>query len=66
MFGKITYIIWLACFIGVPLIALILWHGRALWQQRRALAWVTLGSLVGGSAAACATLVFGYSPRRWI
>ena len=48
MFGANTYLIWLALFIGVPLLALIIWRGQALWQQRRALFWVTAGSLVGG------------------
>lgn len=48
MFGAFTYLIWLALFIGVPLLALAVWRGRALWQQRRALFWCTVGSLVGG------------------
>jgi lycopene cyclase domain-containing protein len=48
MFGKSTYLIWLACFIGAPVVLLLFWRGRALWRQRRALLWVTFGSLVGG------------------
>ena len=48
MFGVNTYLIWIACFIGAPLVLLALWRGRALWRQRRALLWVTAGALVGG------------------
>lgn len=48
MFGPLTYMIWLACFIGLPILILTIWQGRALWRQRRALFWVTAGSLVGG------------------
>ncbi len=47
MFGHITYLIWLLLFIVVPLGILLIWR-KALWRQRRALAWVTLGSLLGG------------------
>jgi len=49
MFGNYTYLAWLFCFIGLPLLALLRWR-QHLWQQRRALAWTTLGSLVGGWA----------------
>ena len=49
MFGQLTYLIWLALFIGLPLAALLRWR-RLLWARRRALAWVTAGSLVGGWA----------------
>ena len=47
MFGRYTYLIWLALFVGTPLL-LLLWQRHALWQRRVALAWVVLGSLVGG------------------
>lgn len=50
MFGTNTYLIWLLCFIGIPLGLLILRHGRALWRRRRGLAWTVAGSLVGGWA----------------
>ena len=50
MFGPYTYLIWLALFIGVPFLALVMWRGDALWQQRRALLWATLGALIGGWA----------------
>ncbi len=49
MFGQSTYLLWLLCFIGIPLLILLRWS-RQLWQQRRALALVLLGSLVGGWA----------------
>ncbi len=49
MFGKLTYLIWLGLFIGLPLLGLLYWRQR-LWHQRRALGWTTLGSLVGGWA----------------
>ena len=49
MFGQLTYLIWLALFIGLPLIGLLHWR-RQLWQQRRALGLATLGSLLGGWA----------------
>ncbi|MEZ4866429.1 MAG: lycopene cyclase domain-containing protein [Caldilineaceae bacterium] len=49
MFGRYTYLLWLALFMGVPLL-LLLWWRRLLWAQRRALGWVVLGSLVGGWA----------------
>lgn len=65
MFGSYTYLIWLACFMGIPLLALCWWQGQALWQQRRALFWVTLGSLVGGwiwdALAVCVGLWY-YNP----
>jgi lycopene cyclase domain-containing protein len=50
MFGTLTYIIWLALFIGLPLLALLIAARRALWRQRRALGWVLAGALVGGWA----------------
>jgi lycopene beta-cyclase len=48
MFGPTTYLIWLALFVGIPLLAMALTHAPLLWRRRRALAWVTLGCLVGG------------------
>lgn len=47
MFGHATYLIWLALFIGVPLLILLRWR-RPIWAQRRALGWTLVGSLVGG------------------
>ena len=64
MFGHITYLIWLALFIGVPLLGLLRWRA-ALWRQRRALGWATLGSLVGGWAWDAWAVQFGvwyYAP----
>lgn len=49
MFGKFTYLIWLALFIGIPLLVLLRWR-TLLWQQRRALGWTVVGCLVGGWA----------------
>ena len=48
MFGQATYLIWLALFIALPLALLWLIWPRVLWAQRRALAWTTVGALVGG------------------
>ena len=49
MFGTWTYLIWLAIFMGLPLLLLMRW--RALfWPRRRALALAVLGSLAGGWA----------------
>ena len=50
MFGAWTYLIWLALFIGLPLILLAGWRRRALQRRSRGLAWVLLGSLIGGWA----------------
>jgi lycopene cyclase domain-containing protein len=49
MFGSWTYLIWLAVFMGVPLLVLLRWrtHFRARW---RAIALAVLGSLAGGWA----------------
>lgn len=47
MFGQFTYLIWLGLFIGLPLVGLLRWR-QILWRRRRALAWATVGSLVGG------------------
>jgi lycopene cyclase domain-containing protein len=50
MFGNLTYMIWLALFIGLPLLALLVAARRAIRRRWRALAWATLGALVGGWA----------------
>ena len=72
MFGNYTYIIWLISFIGLPLLALLRWR-QLLWQQRRALALVTLGALMGGWAWDVLAVRFGawyYDPNhifgQWI
>jgi lycopene cyclase domain-containing protein len=69
MFGANTYLIWLAYFIGIPLLALALWRGKALWRQRRALLWVTCGSLVGGWIWDALAIRFGiwyYKPENLV
>jgi lycopene cyclase domain-containing protein len=50
MFGQNTYLVWLLLFIGLPILILAAIWRRQLWVQRRALAWITLGALVGGWA----------------
>ena len=50
MFGSNTYIIWLALFVGLPLIMLVVTARHMVWRQRRAMAWTLLGALVGGWA----------------
>ena len=50
MFGHLTYMIWLALFIGLPLLALAVAIRRALWRRRRALLWTLAGALAGGWA----------------
>lgn len=50
MFGSMTYLIWLSCFIGLPLLVLWAWQGRVLLRRGRGLAWVVVGSLAGGWA----------------
>lgn len=69
MFGPSTYLIWLACFIGVPLLALIIWRGGAIWQQRRAFFWMCVGSLVGGWIWDALAVLWGlwfYDPNHLI
>ncbi|MEZ4725949.1 MAG: lycopene cyclase domain-containing protein [Caldilineaceae bacterium] len=66
MFGNYTYLFWLCCFIGVPLLVLLRWR-HSLWAQRRALAWTLLGSLVGGwlwDALAVRVGLWHYDPAR--
>jgi lycopene cyclase domain-containing protein len=49
VFGSWTYIIWLALFMGLPLLYLMRW--RSLYVPRqRAIALAVLGSLAGGWA----------------
>lgn len=50
MFGSLTYSIWLALFVGLPLLALVVAARRVLWRRRRALALAVAGALVGGWA----------------
>lgn len=49
MFGTLTYLVWLGLFIGLPLLIFLRWRDL-IWRRRRALALITLGSLVGGWA----------------
>lgn len=61
-----TYLVWLFCFIGLPLLLLLRWR-TVLWTQRRALAWATIGSLVGGwlwDALAVRVGLWHYDPAR--
>jgi lycopene cyclase domain-containing protein len=65
MFGAATYLIWLASFIGVPLLVLIALNPAALGQQKRALGLAVLGALVGGwlwDAAAVRVGLWYYDP----
>lgn len=48
MFGQLTYLLWLALFLALPIGLLWLRWPRQIWGQRRALLWTTLGALVGG------------------
>jgi lycopene cyclase domain-containing protein len=50
MFGKLTYLIWLGLFIGLPLLLIVWRWSHLLRRQRRALALTALGALVGGWA----------------
>jgi lycopene cyclase domain-containing protein len=50
VFSSLTYIIWLALCIGLPLLFLAVAARHALWRRRRALALVLLGALAGGWA----------------
>lgn len=66
MFGTLTYIIWLALFVGLPLLALLAVARRALWQRRRALALCVGGALAGGWAWDALIVRLGawyYDPR---
>jgi lycopene cyclase domain-containing protein len=66
MFGSITYIVWLALFVGLPLLALLIGARRALWRRRRALALTLAGALAGGWAWDALIVRLGawyYDPR---
>ena len=66
MFGKATYLIWLALCMGAPLLMFWRWRAR-LWAQRRALAWTTGGALAGGWAWDALSLHWGiwfYAPEH--
>ena len=66
MFGPITYILWLALFVALPLLALLLVARRALWRRRRALALTLAGALLGGWAWDALIVRLGawyYDPR---
>lgn len=68
MFGKLTYLLWLALYIGLPLLILLRWR-KSLWSHRRALSWTVVGSLVGGwmwDAAAVHYAVWYYDPNHLI
>jgi lycopene cyclase domain-containing protein len=67
MFASLTYIIWLALFIGLPLLLLAAVVRHALWRRRRALAWTALGAFVGGWAWDALAVRLGawyYDPRN--
>jgi lycopene cyclase domain-containing protein len=67
MFGNLTYIVWLALFIGLPLLALLAAGWRPVWRQRRALGWALAGALAGGWAWDALIVRMGvwfYNPAR--
>lgn len=67
MFGQLTYLIWLLLFIALPIALLWLRWPRQVWGQRRALAWTTLGALVGGwlwDGVAIQARVWYYDPAN--
>jgi len=67
MFGNATYLIWLALFIGLPLLGLIVVARSKLWRQRRALAWTLMGALAGGWAWDAGIVTLGtwdYDPNN--
>lgn len=43
-----TYLLWLALFIGLPLLALWRWQGTLVARRWQALAWTLLGALLFG------------------
>jgi len=66
MFGAITYIIWLALFVALPLLVLLIAARHALWERRRALAFTLAGALAGGWAWDALIVRLGvwyYDPR---
>jgi lycopene cyclase domain-containing protein len=67
MFGTLTYMIWLALFVGLPLLALMIVARQALWRRRRALAWTMAGAIAGGWAWDVLAVRLGawyYDPRN--
>ena len=67
MFGNNTYIIWLALFVGIPLVALAIAARGRLWRQRRAIGWTLAGALIGGWAWDAGIVVLGtwdYDPNN--
>lgn len=66
MYASYTYLFWLFCFIGIPLLVLLRWR-QPLWRQRRALAWTVLGAVVGGwlwDALAVRMTLWHYDPSH--
>ena len=66
VYANYTYLFWLFCFIGIPILVLLRWR-QQLWQQRQALAWTVIGSLVGGwlwDALAVRVGLWHYDPAR--
>ncbi len=62
-----TYLSWLALFLGLPLAALWLVRGDRLRQHGRALAWTVLGALVLGGlwdGLAVRVHIWYYAPAR--
>ena len=67
MFGSSTYLIWLALFVGLPLLALLVVARRTLWRRRRALLWTLAGAAAGGWAWDALAVRLGawyYDPRN--
>jgi lycopene cyclase domain-containing protein len=67
MFGSLTYVIWLALFVGLPLLALAVGARRSLRRQRRALLWMLAGAVGGGWAWDALAVRLGawyYDPRN--
>jgi lycopene cyclase domain-containing protein len=67
MFGHTTYLIWLALFIGLPLLGLVAVARGKLWHQRRAIAFTLIGALLGGWAWDAGIVTLGtwdYDPNN--
>lgn len=50
MFGHATYLTWLAVFVALPIVVLVLLRPAAVRRRWRALAWTLAGAFVGGWA----------------